>query len=327
MRARLKDPPLDGRNGATVAVLLIARRRGNGRARRLPRCRSIACSCAATGWRRDDPAWAERDPSGKRRRGIGRGALRRRNLGRPRLGVQGRCGTQVVVHPGEQKQVFFRAVNRAGATTTGSATFNVTPTKAGIYFDKIQCFCFTEQTLQPGESPRYGGRLLCRSPVPERPEQRRNVRTITLVLYDVPQAAERRKPERRSLRSARSEFRRAPARSARLSRKAPRHERDARRRRCPRPSRQQARLSPRRPEPVAGSSARSSRAGWRRGAGLYMHGYGSVLLIHGVVGVLGVMAVVVARRDHSRPPSRATTRRSCNSGCCAMAWRSSSRPR
>jgi cytochrome c oxidase assembly protein subunit 11 len=63
---------------------------------------------------------------------------------------------EVRVHPGEQAQVYFRATNRTHETVTGSATFNVTPTKIGIYFDKLQCFCFTRQTLKPGESKDMG---------------------------------------------------------------------------------------------------------------------------------------------------------------------------
>ena len=62
----------------------------------------------------------------------------------------------VRVHPGEQREVFFRAVNRTSETVTGTATFNVTPTKTGIYFDKLQCFCFNEQQLKPGESREMG---------------------------------------------------------------------------------------------------------------------------------------------------------------------------
>jgi cytochrome c oxidase assembly protein subunit 11 len=57
----------------------------------------------------------------------------------------------VRVHPGEEKVIAYRAVNRSKMPLTGTATFNVTPTKAGIYFDKLQCFCFTKQHLAAGE--------------------------------------------------------------------------------------------------------------------------------------------------------------------------------
>jgi cytochrome c oxidase assembly protein subunit 11 len=56
------------------------------------------------------------------------------------------------VHPGEQTLVAYRATNHADHAITGTATYNVTPSIAGLYFDKIQCFCFTQQTLEPGET-------------------------------------------------------------------------------------------------------------------------------------------------------------------------------
>jgi cytochrome c oxidase assembly protein subunit 11 len=58
----------------------------------------------------------------------------------------------VDVHPGETKIIHYRAVNFSKHVMTGTATYNVTPDKAGLYFDKLQCFCFTAQRLNPGES-------------------------------------------------------------------------------------------------------------------------------------------------------------------------------
>jgi cytochrome c oxidase assembly protein subunit 11 len=56
------------------------------------------------------------------------------------------------VRPGERSLALFRATNRSDHAITGNATYNVTPDAAGLYFDKIQCFCFSQQTLQPGET-------------------------------------------------------------------------------------------------------------------------------------------------------------------------------
>lgn len=56
------------------------------------------------------------------------------------------------VKVGENALGFFRATNTTDKPLTGTAAFNVAPEAAGIYFNKIECFCFTEQTLKPGES-------------------------------------------------------------------------------------------------------------------------------------------------------------------------------
>jgi cytochrome c oxidase assembly protein Cox11 len=60
--------------------------------------------------------------------------------------------SSVTVHLGDQTPVFFAAENRSDRTIVGHATFNVTPDKGGIYFKKIECFCFTEESLGPHQS-------------------------------------------------------------------------------------------------------------------------------------------------------------------------------
>lgn len=53
---------------------------------------------------------------------------------------------------GSIETVVFKAHNFSDKEVTGQAIFNVTPDTTGIYFNKIECFCFTEQTLKPGET-------------------------------------------------------------------------------------------------------------------------------------------------------------------------------
>ncbi len=85
----------------------------------------------------------------------------------------------ITVHPGEERQIFYRAVNKTTAPTTGSASYNVTPAKAGIYFDKLQCFCFTEQHLAAGESADMGVVFFVDPDILTDPNTS-DVRTITL---------------------------------------------------------------------------------------------------------------------------------------------------
>ena len=112
----------------------------------------------------------------------------------PDLGWEFRPLTQEkLVHPGEQTEIFFRAVNRSADPVTGRATYNVTPAKSGMYFDKLQCFCFTEQRLLPGESRDMGVSFFVDPDVLRDPDTS-EVRTITLS-YTMFRASEPKTPE------------------------------------------------------------------------------------------------------------------------------------
>ncbi|CAB5191444.1 uncharacterized protein OCT59_006521 [Rhizophagus irregularis] len=86
---------------------------------------------------------------------------------------------EVYVLPGETALAFYTAKNKSDQDIIGLATYNVTPNKAGQYFNKIQCFCFEEQKLQAGEAVDMPVFFFIDPEFPEDPSMR-DVDTITL---------------------------------------------------------------------------------------------------------------------------------------------------
>ncbi len=62
---------------------------------------------------------------------------------------------EVTLKLGEEQIAFYEARNRAAAPVTGIALYNVTPEKVGRYFHKTACFCFNQQTLNPGQEMQF----------------------------------------------------------------------------------------------------------------------------------------------------------------------------
>ena len=85
----------------------------------------------------------------------------------------------VRIAPGARTQIFYRAVNLTARNTTGRAVFNISPALAAPYFNKIECFCFTEQTLQPGEEVQMPVTFFV-DPKIRDDENTRNIDEITL---------------------------------------------------------------------------------------------------------------------------------------------------
>lgn len=85
----------------------------------------------------------------------------------------------VRVRVGAPGLAVYRAANLSAQAVTGTATFNVTPLKAGPYFTKVQCFCFDEQRLEPGQSVDMGVSFFI-DPAIEDDRNLDEVRTVTL---------------------------------------------------------------------------------------------------------------------------------------------------
>lgn len=95
------------------------------------------------------------------------------------------------VRIGENTLAFYRAVNTSGRTVKGTATFNVTPEVAGAYFYKIECFCFREQTLEPGQSMDMAVSFYVDPAILEDPDARRlSEIALSYTFYPVEKAGE-----------------------------------------------------------------------------------------------------------------------------------------
>ncbi len=163
------------------------------------------------------------------------------------------------MHPGEETTISYRAINNSGVPVTGTATYNVTPDKAGLYFDKIQCFCFTKQYLKAGESADLAVTFFVDPDIATDPGTR-DVDTITLSYtmfrsktQDAADGGQRRAHAARDHRCRIHDAVEYPAISPQpfLARKTHEHE----------PRRPQAPLPPRRSQPMA-----ADRRGLRRPA-------------------------------------------------------------
>lgn len=86
---------------------------------------------------------------------------------------------EMKVKVGQNSLAFYRAENRSTESVTGVATYNVTPMTAGIYFSKVECFCFTEQVLEAGQEVDMPVSFFIDPEIADDPNMD-HVRTITL---------------------------------------------------------------------------------------------------------------------------------------------------
>jgi cytochrome c oxidase assembly protein subunit 11 len=97
--------------------------------------------------------------------------------------------TSQTVTIGARNIAFFTATNLSDKPVTGTATYNVTPTQSGAHFAKIQCFCFNEQTLAPGQTVRMPVIFFVQPAILEDPVAKDvNAITLSYTFYPVDEA-------------------------------------------------------------------------------------------------------------------------------------------
>jgi len=97
---------------------------------------------------------------------------------------------EIHVRIGEVATVHYKVVNQAAREITGQASYNVSPPQVGIYFNKINCFCFTEQTLKAGETREMAVVFyIDPSIVKDRDQNDLNTITLSYTFYRLPDAA------------------------------------------------------------------------------------------------------------------------------------------
>ena len=143
-------------------------------------------------------------------------------------GASSRCSTTMQVKIGENALAFYRATNISDRPVRGMATFNVLPEQAAAFFNKLECFCFKEQLLQPGETPGDAGQLLRRSADRGRQGRARRDRTSRCPTRSIPSRRRSRASPRRPAAAARLRHRQQCRAAARQDRN------EQRRSSCPR---------------------------------------------------------------------------------------------
>lgn len=97
---------------------------------------------------------------------------------------------EIHVRIGEVATVHYKVVNEAARVITAQASYNVSPPQVGIYFNKINCFCFTQQTMKPGETREMDVVFYVDpSIVKDRDQDDLNTITLSYTFYRLPDAS------------------------------------------------------------------------------------------------------------------------------------------